>query len=122
MTAEALLCLQYLRVDHNHPHLQAGAKYLLAHLPKKGQETSYYWYYGTQVMFHMQGDGWQRWNVALRDMLVKSQHADGPVAGTWDPTDEWEKRAGRLYATALRLLMLEVYYRHLPLYQTLQGS
>ena len=70
----------------------------------------------------MQGDGWQQWNVALRDMLVKSQRTEGPVAGTWDPTDEWERQAGRLYATALRLLMLEVYYRHLPLYQTLQGS
>ena len=43
----------------------------------------------------------------LRDMLVTSQVKDGHQAGTWNPQDQWEQSGGRLYATSLRLLMLE---------------
>ncbi len=31
----------------------------------------------------------------------------------------WGRPAGRIYVTAMHLLMLEVYYRHLPLFQEL---
>jgi len=120
LAGEGLLCAQYLGADRNSPRLQAGAKYLLRHLPKKGQQTSYYWYYGAQFMYHMQGDYWTKWNAALRDQLVLSQHKDGPMTGTWDAEDQWEQSGGRLYGTSLRLLMLTVYYRHLPLYQVLE--
>ena len=41
----------------------------------------------------------------------------------WHPTDpvpdRWGHAAGRHYVTALHLLMLEVYYRHLPLFEEL---
>ncbi|HEV3003363.1 MAG TPA: hypothetical protein VGX78_02835, partial [Pirellulales bacterium] len=120
MTAESLLCRQFLGSRRNDPALSAGSKYLLARLPQAGQETSYYWYYGTQVMYHMQAEYWTAWNAKLRDLLVSSQIKDGQLAGTWDPRDHWEQSGGRLYATSLRLLMLEVYYRHLPLYQRLE--
>ncbi len=119
MTAEGLLCLEYLGTPRGDARLINGADFLMARLPAAGKETSYYWYYGTQVMFHMQGTYWQRWNAAMRDMLVETQTKTGPMAGTWDPKDNYEKSGGRIYATALRLLMLEVYYRHLPLYQVL---
>ena len=118
MTAEGLLCLQYLGGERNDPRLVAGSRVLAENLPTK--ETSYYWYYGTQVMFHMQGEPWQKWNAALRNTLVETQVKQGSMAGTWDPNDNWEKTGGRVYATSLRLLMLEVYYRHLPLYQVLE--
>jgi hypothetical protein len=117
MAAEGLLCVQYLGAGRDDPRLTAGVKYLLSHLPQKGGDTSYYWYYGTQVLYHLQGEPWKQWNAALRDMLVATQLKDGHLAGTWDPKDQWEQRGGRLYATSLRLLMLEVYYRHLPLYR-----
>jgi hypothetical protein len=117
MTAEGLLCLEYLGAQPGDPRLQSGVKYLLGHLPRKGEETSYYWYYGTQVMYHFQGDAWRQWNLALRDMLVQTQVKTGRLAGTWDPADQWDYQAGRLYASALRLLALEVYFRHLPLYR-----
>jgi len=120
MTAEGMLCRQFLGARRNEAQMRAGANYLSQNLPQPGRETSYYWYYATQVMYHMQGDYWSRWNEHLRDMLVASQIKDGHQAGTWDPHDQWEKSGGRLYATSLRLLMLEVYYRHLPLYQQLE--
>jgi hypothetical protein len=68
-------------------------------------------------MFHLQGERWRKWNEAQRDMLVRTQEKKGREAGTWNPRDNWEKKGGRLYGSSLRLLMLEVYYRHLPLYQ-----
>jgi Tol biopolymer transport system component len=120
MSAEGLLCLQFLGTGRNDPAMRAGADYLLTQLPDVKQgKTSYYWYYGTQVMYHMQGNYWQDWNTALRDMVVNTQIKDGHMAGTWNPVDNWEKRGGRLYSTSMKLLLLEIYYRHLPLYEQL---
>ena len=120
MSAEGLLCRQFLGARRDNPSMRGGAAYLVAHLPQPGQETSYYWYYGTQVMYHMQGEYWDAWNLALRDSLVASQIKEGTLSGTWEPTDSWEGSGGRIYATSLRLLMLEIYYRHLPLYRQLE--
>ncbi len=121
MTAEGLLCLQYLGADQNDKRLLAGADYLLEHLPsekKKGNNNnSYYWYYGTQVMFHLGGQRWERWSDAQQDMLMRTQKTEGPESGTWDPKDQWENKGGRLFGTSLRVLMLEIDYRHLPLYE-----
>ena len=120
MTAEGLLCLQFLGTQRNDARLQSGADYLMGHLPQKGRLTSYYLYYATQVMYHMQGSHWQAWNEKMRDLLVGTQRTSGAHAGSWDPLDRWEKRGGRVYTTSLRLLMLEIYYRHLPLYQPME--
>ncbi len=82
---------------------------------------AYYWYYATQVMFQVQGDAWNAWNERLRGLLINSQAQSGALAGSWDNRaplpDRWGLEGGRLYLTAMHLLMLEVYYRHLPLYQ-----
>jgi hypothetical protein len=43
----------------------------------------------------------------------------GIEAGSWyfsDPSDHGE-RGQRLYATSLATMILEVYYRHLPIFQ-----
>ena len=118
MSAEALLCFEYLDLDRDAEMLLHSANYLQKNLPQQGHETSYYWYYGTQAMFHLQGEPWKQWNQAIHPLLIETQHKDGKLAGTWDPKDQWEISGGRIYATSLRLLMLEVYYRHLPIYQT----
>ncbi|MBO11979.1 MAG: hypothetical protein CMJ68_14590 [Planctomycetaceae bacterium] len=123
MTAEGLLCLQFMGVDRNDPRMRAGADYLLKNLPSRSQQrTSYYWYYATQVMYHMQGKYWLAWNEPLRKTLVATQQAGGHMAGTWNPADNWENQGGRIYATAMKLLVLEVYYRHLPLYDQLDDE
>jgi hypothetical protein len=114
------LCLQYLGARRDDPRLRAGTDYLLKHLPRPGAETSYYWYHATQVMYHMGGKHWKAWNDRMRDLLVSTQETKGTPAGSWKPADQRETPGGRVYATALRLLMLEVYYRHLPLYQQLE--
>ncbi len=119
MTAEAILCLEYLGEDRDAESINRGTRHLLENLPQAGRETSYYWYYATQALFHLQGDAWQRWNGAIHPLLLQTQTKEGPIAGTWDPKDQWENSGGRIYATSLRVLMLEVYYRHLPIYQVL---
>jgi hypothetical protein len=124
MTAEGLLMRQYLGAKRDDAPLIAGANYLRTRLPDFGQRDAYYWYYATQVMFHMQGDHWSEWNNSLRDLLVTTQSRDGAVSGSWDPArpspDKWASGGGRHYLTCLNLLMLEVYYRHLPLYLELE--
>lgn len=120
MTAEGLLCMEYLGGKRGEPQLMRTVDRVLERVPKKDQDSSYFWYYGTQAMFHMQGEAWQKWNAAMSETLLTAQVVDGPHRGTWDPRDEWEQRGGRIYSTSLRLLMLEVYFRHLPLYQSLE--
>ena len=108
----------------------AGADYLKANLPEMGAKDGrprdcYYWYYATQAMFQMQGDYWTAWNDRLRPLMVEQPGADAAtLAGSWHPAcpmrDRWGHAGGRLYVTAMHLLMLEVYYRHLPLFETLR--
>ena len=117
MTAEALLCRQYLGWPKDHEGLQAGVKFLLdKHLPSAERPQMYYWYYATQVMHHMGGKEWETWNTRMRRVLVDTQRKDGHAAGSWDPRGGHAPQAGRLYMTALAVCSLEVYYRHLPLY------
>lgn len=123
MTAEGLLMRQYLGAKRDDAKLAAGATFLRTRLPDFGERDAYYWYYATQVMFHMQGDYWKDWNNAMRDTLVNSQEMGGNDRGSWDPSkpvpEKWASAGGRHYLTCLNLLMLEVYYRHLPLYEEL---
>ena len=122
MTAEALLCRQYLGWLRDDPRLVAGAEQLLKYLPRYEDRDVYYWYYGTQMMHHMDGKYWAAWNGALRDQLVKNQELTGPEKGSWDPLgahpDKWSNlgQGMRLYTTCLSVFMLESYYRHLPIY------
>ena len=54
----------------------------------------------------------------MRDWLVNSQNKKDLNSGSWDPESGWfGSQCGRLGTTAMCLLTLEVYYRHLPLYK-----
>lgn len=126
MTAVGMLMRMYSGWRRDREEMQSAAEYLLDFPPQIGtprspQRDTYYWYYATQVMFHMGGDYWDRWNRALNPLLLQSQVREGPDAGSWDPAnpvpDRWSPHAGRLYVTAMNLLNLEVFYRHLPIYE-----
>lgn len=119
MTAEGLLCRQYSGWHQNNPQLRKGVRWLMqGHLPKADQPNYYYWYYATQAMHHMGGETWQEWNSVMRDMLVSTQSKNGHETGSWAPIPGANHdHGGRLYATSLATLTLEVYYRHLPLYR-----
>jgi hypothetical protein len=116
MTAEALLCRQYLGWKRDDERLLKGVEFLTKNLVGPGNTYDvYYWYYATQVCHHMEGAAWNTWNSAMRVELPAMQVTTGPEAGSWAP-DEWGSQVGRLYTTCLSTYILEVYYRHLPLY------
>jgi hypothetical protein len=125
MTAVGLLMRLYDGWSRQDRAMLRGADYLRENRPTLGTATvplrdTYYWYYGTQVMFHMQGEYWKAWRDALRPLVIDTQIQEGPLAGSWNAAgevpDRWSYHAGRLYVTTLNLLSLEVQYRHLPLY------
>jgi hypothetical protein len=112
-TAVGLLCRMYLGWKKDHPALQRGVEFLAKTGPNK---NLYYSYYATQIMHHMEGEVWATWNTKMKKMLLESQAKDGHEVGSWG-----EGFAGhgscRLYCTSLATMMLEVYYRHLPIYR-----
>ena len=119
VTAEALLCRQYLGWPQRDPRLIEGLERLVGEnmLEFEREKNVYAWYYITQVAHHMDGDPWLRWNDRLRELLPREQVAKGSEHGSWDPAlDKWGHVGGRLFTTSFCALMLEVYYRHAPLY------
>jgi hypothetical protein len=121
MTAEALVCRQFLGILDRPESLGETSDFLLQELPGVSHTNLYYWYYATLAMYQLQGNSWQRWNEALQKKLLATQRADGPLAGSWDPDPVWGGCGGRAYSTALATLCLEVYYRFLPLYVEAAG-
>ena len=126
MTSVGMLMRMYSGWRRDNAAMQAAADYLLQYPPQMGttespQRDAYYWYYATQVMFHMGDEYWEKWNQSLNPILLESQLKNGPDSGSWDPRlpvpDRWSVHAGRLYVTTMNLLNLEVYYRHLPIYE-----
>jgi hypothetical protein len=130
MTSVGLLCRQYLGVNPRNPGLRAGVE-RLKKVPPGVSGNLYYEYYATQVMHHMGGENWNFWNLGpdgsgkggIRDTLIAKQDQGTDSKrpgqlGSWSSTGTgFEKEGGRIMATSLSLLTLEVYYRHLPLYR-----
>ncbi len=64
MTAEALVCRQFLGMARDNPSADEAGDALLGELPKADRVNLYYWYYGTLGMYQLQGDHWKMWNEA----------------------------------------------------------
>ncbi len=114
-TAIGLLCRMYLGWKKDNPALERGVK----QISQWGPSGNYYYnYYATQVMRHWGGDEWKKWNGVMRDKLVNSQAKQGHETGSWfSGGDHGAERGGRLYCTSMATMVLEVYYRHLPIYR-----
>lgn len=94
--------------------------------------NEYYWYYGTLAIFNVGGQPWAKWNAALRKTIMENQdrpltarnkrrHAYGSWPAFGPDWGHWCKAGGRIYATALNTLTLEIYYRYVPAYLSPQG-
>lgn len=114
-TSIGLLCRMHLGWDHDTPALVDGVKFLSDQGPSA--TDMYYNYYATQVLRHYEGDSWKKWNAVMRDQLVKSQATKGHEAGSWHLDSSHGSKGGRLYSTSMATMILEVYYRHLPIYR-----
>lgn len=118
MTAEAFACRLLLDLRQPAAAQREARALLMNHLPGSSQENVYYWYYATLALFQLQDESWQRWNVAMKSQLLRTQKPsfdDQP--GSWEPDPLWGGYGGRVYSTAMSCMCLEVYYRYLPLYQ-----
>jgi hypothetical protein len=121
MTGIAVLCLQFMGHGTD-PRLRKALDYLRNQKVDwnvdKQRHPLYGWYYITQAMFQGGGQYWTYWNGQIRDSTIRAQRNDGswvaPPGGT-DLSDP-------VYATALSCLILEVYYRYLPLYRQMEGA
>jgi hypothetical protein len=121
-TAIGLLCRMYLGWKRDNGALERGVEFLDRIGPSAG--NMYYNYYATQVMRHYGGepgtegwDKWEKWNVKMRDSLVNSQDKNGHQTGSWIMKgDHGSERGGRVYCTSMATMILEVYYRHMPIY------
>lgn len=131
LTAVGLLCRYYIS-DWGplHPGMIEGVGGLMKNGPKTGPiDDMYYYYYATQVVHFSEGEEWKTWNEGpkqadgtrkggMRDWLISLQVKKDINSGSWDPDSKWiGPNCGRLGTTAMCLLTLEVYYRHLPLYK-----
>jgi hypothetical protein len=119
MSAEGLLCREYLGWKRTTDPLARGCEQL-ARQPisaSPDERSYYYWYYATQALHHYGGQPWETWNAAMVDVLPKLQVQETNERGSWPPQhDPYGNSGGRLYATCFAIYCLEVYYRHLPLY------
>jgi hypothetical protein len=113
-TAIGLLSRMYYGWPQDDPYLAQGVAYLQKLRPSR--TDVYFNYYATQVMHHYEGPGWPDWNREIRDRLVATQSRRGHEHGSWYFHDPIGKQGGRLYTTAMCVMILEVYYRYMPLY------
>jgi len=115
-TAVGVLMRMYMGWDRNHPALERAKEKMLKDGPSLG--NLYRDYYAAQFMFQMtgaKGDQWDAWNTKLRDGLVQMQNKNGHTAGSWSVRGGHGGHGGRVMATCLSTLILEVYYRHMLL-------
>jgi len=127
-TAIGLLCRDCINSwGPNHPGLIDGVAGFVENRPSEKNRDPLYVYYATCVLWAKQGEEWVEWNAGaqqadgrrrggVRDLLVNLQSkADGRTHGSWEPEGAFGERYGRLGTTAMSVLTLEVYYRHLPI-------
>jgi hypothetical protein len=116
------LCNQYLGAGRNDPQIAGGVQYIMANLPdlrNRAGHNVYYWYYASQALHNLADKDWEKWNQAVKAILLDSQAREGCAAGSWDPDKPIHDAyggAGRIMLTSLSCLNLEVYYRSLPTY------
>jgi len=119
LVAEGMFCRQLIGTERGDPRMGESAMYLHdtpLDLESKTIPVYYYAYYGTLALYQHQGPAWESWNRGMKPALLESQVKLGANKGSWDPRGLYANRTGRLVATAMATLSLEVYYRYLPLY------
>lgn len=113
-TAVGLLNQMYLQWPKDHPSLDHGANNLIDRRVSK--DDIYFNFYTTLLLHHLQHDGWEFWNEAVRERLIRTQAKRGHETGSWHFEHKHGDVGGRLYTTTMAIMTLEVYYRYSPLF------
>jgi hypothetical protein len=119
LTSIGVMTRIFVDKTRNDARISNGCDLLLQHKPewKDNAIDFYYWYYASLALFQFdgpKGPKWRSWNEPMKDALVKNQNvkSSGCRRGSWEPVDRWSCEGGRVYATAINALTLEVYYRY----------
>lgn len=113
MTATAIAGRALLGQETSTPVIKKGVRLLRESLPAwpdngTRQVNLYYWYYGARAMRAVGEEDQRLWNGSVQEALLPHQRKEGHEAGSWDPVGEWGVAGGRVYATAIAVLTLEV--------------
>ena len=73
-----------------------------------GRVDEYYWFFGTLADRNGALGLHALWDPALKKALAGHQVKEGCGRGSWDPVDPWGKVGGRVYATAMGALAMEL--------------
>ncbi len=91
MTAEGLLCRQFLGWPRNQPQLLEGIEYLLDEKYKptwsEGRRNVYEWYYVGHVLHNMNDEDWTDWYDHAQKEIIGNQitTGSGDYRGSWHP-------------------------------------
>jgi hypothetical protein len=118
-TAAGLIARMHLGWDKENSNLVQGLKQFAREDPPENDLRSAF--FGLLLMRQAADffdDGWKKWNATIRDDLVALQWTDGKNARSWYfPKEVAAASGGRLYHTAMSTMLLEIYYRHMPIYR-----
>lgn len=114
LTAVGMVSRLFLGQSPETPAIALPSWRLLDSLPDRNDPDFYYWYYASIALFQRGGKFWERWNEALSPALLALQVDDraSPYHGSWPPDRHHGGSGGRIYATALGVLILTTYYRY----------
>jgi hypothetical protein len=73
-------------------------------------------WFATLGSFNHGGSAWKSWDPKMKARIFGEFRTKGPDFGGWLTGGEESQRLGKIGTTALRLLVLEIYYRYLPIY------
>jgi hypothetical protein len=91
-----------------------------------GKLDFYYWYYASLALYQVGGSTWERWEAQMKKVLLRHQRGNHPEDvkngltspelldehGSWDAVDAWSTCGGRVYSTAMGVLILESLFRY----------
>ncbi|BBM81858.1 prenyltransferase/squalene oxidase repeat-containing protein [Candidatus Uabimicrobium amorphum] len=120
MTAVGMNARVFMEITSgNDVYVNQGAQRLSQNPPIWGKDQQgyslinyYYWYHGTLALFQKGEPHWEEWNKKMVDVLVNNQIKGGCQDGSWPPVGKRCRVNSRIYATALSIMSLQIYYRY----------
>ncbi len=114
LTSVGMVSRMFLGQSPEIPQVRLPSWRLVEHLPQVRGADFYYWYYATLALFQVGGEHWGTWNKALKPAMLELQDDDrrSPFYGSWHTTGGFDGRGGRIYSTAIGVLILTTYYRY----------
>ena len=120
LTGVGVLCTYFWKQDKTKV-VKEGIDFMLGKtkVEYRGKDANLYaWYYDTQACLMFGGSAWSKWNRMFQDEIADNISPDGswpPLQGGVAGLQSNPNGSGPYYRTTLCILMLEVFYRYMPI-------